>query len=59
MYHFEEIVVEDAGAALFWKVIVFVFGSHRFFWVNAVEVLKIVLDHLAENLGIDLFQKFL
>lgn len=62
MDHFEEMVVEDAGAAIFWKVIVFVFGGHRFFWVNAVEVLKVgavVLDHLAENLCLDLFQKFL
>jgi hypothetical protein len=60
--HAEEVVVEDARAALLVEVVVLVLGSHRLLGVDAVQVLEVgavVFDHLAEDLRLHLFEELL
>jgi hypothetical protein len=57
MNHLELTMVEHSSATLLCMNIVTIFGVHSFFGIDAVKVLEIraiVLQHLAENLSLNL-----
>lgn len=62
MDHLEQRVIVHPSASFLREGIMLILGSHGLLRVDAIQVLKVrtvVLDHLTEDLCLDLLQKFL